>query len=94
MTNIELLIWILALAIAIHTITESSVQQIVAGHGLSVLRDRAVWLDNLPIFIALILGAVLGSYRSLFAGSGNFFRVGICVSPDINQISSQEMGIG
>lgn len=65
---LHLSLWLLALAIVIHTISEASAPKLAAGDGLMAICDRAIWLDNLPIFIALLLGVLLGSHWSLLTG--------------------------
>jgi Protein of unknown function with HXXEE motif len=68
MTTVSLLLWLLALAIVIHAIDEASAPQRAAGRGFAALFEPAIWQENLIIFLALILGAALGSYWLLLAG--------------------------
>ena len=68
MSLLSLLLWLLALAIVIHTLTEAAAPKLTAGHGVMAMFDRAIWLDNLPIFIALIIGVLLGSRWTILAG--------------------------
>jgi hypothetical protein len=67
MTSISVLLWLLVLAIAIHTLDEASAPQRSAGKGFLALFDPAIWQENLVIFLALILAAALGSYWLLLA---------------------------
>jgi hypothetical protein len=68
MSLLSLLLWLLALAIVIHSLAEASTPGRIAGQGLQAVFDRSIWLDNLPIFIALVIGAILGSQWSIWAG--------------------------
>jgi hypothetical protein len=68
MSLLTLLLWLLALAIVIHTLAEAAAPKLTAGRGVMAMFDRAIWLDNLPIFIALIVGVLLGSRWTILAG--------------------------
>jgi hypothetical protein len=68
MSLLSLLLWLLVLAIVIHSLAEASTPARLSGQGLIAVFDRSIWLDNLPIFIALAIGAMLGSKWSIWAG--------------------------
>jgi hypothetical protein len=67
MSLLSLLLWSLALAIVIHTLAEAAAPRIMAGGRLVAIFDRAIWIENLPIFIALIIGAILGAQFPILA---------------------------
>jgi hypothetical protein len=58
----ELSIWLLVLAVIIHTISEAWLPEYekVKPDWRSVVFNRLLWLDNLPIFIAAIVAGLVG----------------------------------
>lgn len=62
MTLPSLSIWLLALAVIVHTISEAWLPeyQKVKPDWRSVVFKRSLWLDNLPIFIAAIVAGLIG----------------------------------
>jgi Protein of unknown function with HXXEE motif len=68
MSMLSLLLWLLVTAIIIHTLAEASAPRRIAGQGLRAVFDRAIWLDKLPTFIALLMAGILGSQWSILTG--------------------------
>jgi hypothetical protein len=68
MSLLSLLLWLLVLAIVIHSVAEAAAPGMKAGQGLSAILDRSIWMENLPIFMALLLGGVLGSRLPILMG--------------------------